>query len=188
MDIRTFDVWEPRYTTKEVCAAAGIKYDTMKTWFQRDLILGEDDTDDRENKTHGAERRLSFGRAMQIAIMGHFCALGIPASKASRIALAFTDLGEGGAAWGNAPVALKRLPGRLYKNGLTMIAGYADEEFGHVFNIENSSDPTFYQKLFHPQGMKSNHQAVVGVMGLDITFVRLFNALEVKAHRVSEGE
>ncbi|MBB2163845.1 hypothetical protein HLH26_04710 [Gluconacetobacter sp. 1b LMG 1731] len=205
MDIREFPVSEPRYTTKEVCAATGVKYDTFKTWIVRDLILGgiekdareewkshelpvvEAEADARENKAKGVERRLCLSQAMQVAIMAHFVDLGLPASKASRIALSFTVLGEGGAAWGDDPIVIKRRPGRPYDKGYTMLAAYADEEFGHVFNIQHN-DQSFYEKLFYPPGVKPGLRRVAGVMRVDELFFRLINALEVKAHRVPEGE
>lgn len=180
-----FDVWEPRYNTKEVCEATGVKMETLKTWFQRGLILGENETDVRENRTHRVERVLSFARVMQIAIMHKFCQLGLPASKAATVALAFTDIAEGNATWGDEVPTIKRRPGHLYIGGYTMLAAYPNEDFGHVFHIENKEDKTFYEKLFYPKGVNIDHlSGIAGLLNVTLLFTRVRAKLG-RAHIVS---
>lgn len=179
-----FDVWAPRYNTKEVCEATGVKMETLKTWFQRGLILGENETDIRENRTHRVERVLSFARVMQIAIMHKFCQLGLPASKAATVALAFTDLGEGNATWADEVPTIKRRPGHIYEQGLTMLAAYPEEEFGYVFNISGFKDPNFYNNLFFPAGLQISTSSISGVIDVTRLYAQVRNGLG-RAHIVS---
>lgn len=179
-----FDVWEPRYKTKDACEATGVKMETLKTWFQRGLILGENETDIRENRTHRVERVLSFARVLQIAIMHKFCQLGLPASKAASVALAFTDFSEDNATCGDEAPTIKRLPGHIYEKGHTMLAAYPEEEFGYVFNISGFNDPNFYRNLFFPAGLKISNSSISGVINVTMLYTQVRNGLG-RAHIVS---
>ncbi|OUJ02739.1 hypothetical protein HK15_04470 [Acetobacter orientalis] len=163
-------IHEPRFTTKQASEATGVNWETMRGWIKRKIILAEPDDDVRAVKAQGSPYLLSFARVMQIAITAHLEKLGIPPSLGGRLALKFTDIGEAVSWWGDDMPPINRRPGQLYSEGYTILAVYAGEEFGYVFNCSGPNDADFFQKLFFPAGCRVTSPKLAAVVWIDRIF------------------
>ena len=174
---------QPMFFTGDVCRAVGIEQSTLKNWITRGAILMSDDDRKRFGVDGPSHERLASGsgrshlftlrRVVQIALTAELVALGLPPLRAAMLALGFTDVGDGGGGWVGEPIELGRLPGQLYKDGLTLLVAYPEEESSHVINVDPKTP--LYEVLF--RGARQ-HKALLLVNVADVCS-RVSTALDV---------
>ncbi|MBI0432812.1 hypothetical protein [Roseomonas sp. KE0001] len=119
-----------RYTSAQVCAAAGISGDTLKNWVSRQPQVVLLNQGERDQIASGGGLLFSFVRTLQIALTNQIARTGLRPREAALIAAAFTDFGEG-----PLPDTPAREPGKLFEEGLTVLAWYPGEAAGRVMNV-----------------------------------------------------
>lgn len=145
----------PKYRPNQVAAAAGMPLDKLRAWERRNLIRRE------------TARLYTYRRALQVGIAMSLMAMGARAEFATRVALDFTDIGQGA-----MPGFAARNPGELFDEGWTVICLYPGEQF----EVKNVMPDTAATLLFTPQFANRAE----GVILLDVTYLvaRLKAALE----------
>lgn len=156
--IEAYDV--PQFFSTDVCKAASVDIATLKNWISRsDSVILMDDEDrasflatipeseerrstielrsyERKASGSGRPHLFTFRRLMQIALTAKLVAHGILPSRAGSIAAGFTDLGESAELWrDNQRSAAPRLPGQLYKDGMTILVYRPPHHVGKVVRI-----------------------------------------------------
>ncbi|MGF7173363.1 hypothetical protein [Azospirillum doebereinerae] len=112
----------PRFTTAQVAAAAELPLATLQNWLARKMLVINDDDD---SPGTGRMRLFSMRRAIHISLVAELVRHGVAVSRASFIAIGFTDVGNAIAYYGNSPTTedLKnfRAPGQNFSNGTTLL-------------------------------------------------------------------
>jgi hypothetical protein len=123
-----------RYTSAEVCRAAGISVATLRNYTSRDPRVIVMPDDDREKAIRGVPVLFSFPRLMQIALVSEIVSMGfgITPRRAAEIAFGFSDVGDHRA---------KRNPAELYRQGATLLLGIPGASCGKTVNIDRRTDP-----------------------------------------------
>ncbi|MFI3904721.1 hypothetical protein [Ochrobactrum sp. S1502_03] len=130
------------YGLTAVCIAAGASESVVRSWFDRGLIPCS--TNDRAADGRATPREISFNTALQIAVATELSSLGFQAKRATRLALAFSDIGKSG-----------RLPAELYSDGKTLLVAYPKRETAQV--IKESE----LKSIFAHGGVSSASVAIV---------------------------
>jgi hypothetical protein len=156
-----------RFTSAQVCEAAGISASTLKNWVSREpqvVLLREED---RENERGGKGIPLtfSFNRVMQVALTAELVRFGWQPRAATLAAVAFTDLGDAAHGWAaDGPPVLGRLPGQLYATGTTvLIATPGDDDEGPRGECLQMDADTPWSRIFRPSHASGQHTAVTVV-------------------------
>ncbi|WP_141563197.1 MerR family transcriptional regulator [Teichococcus rhizosphaerae] len=137
------------FFSSDVCRAVGIDMATLKNWIKRGVILMSDQDRERYGIEGPSQERLATGsgrshlftlrRVIQTALVAELTRLGVPPGKAGMLALKFTDVGKGGAAYEGEPLTIKRFPGQLFQAGLTVLVAYSDKDTGTVINVDHET-------------------------------------------------
>lgn len=101
---------QPRFTTAQVAAAAGMPAETLRTWFKRGVLSLDDDFVGEAPSSIGFGRHFTGYLAMTVAIMAPLIAGGMPALAAKRAAYAFVHAGHD-----------KRRPCHPFEDGRTVL-------------------------------------------------------------------
>src|SRR5688500_13658042 len=109
--------YQPRFTSAEVCQAAGISAETLKNWVSRKPAAILLDKKDQAATARGVPIRFSFNRVMQIALTAELVRLGWQPRAAAMVAVTFSDVGETTGGWVDDPTPpdpnTERDPGQL---------------------------------------------------------------------------
>ncbi|MGY4803446.1 hypothetical protein [Teichococcus aerofrigidensis] len=143
-----------RYTSAQTCAAADISGDTLKNWVSRRPQVVFLNQGERDQIVSRGGLLFSFQRVMQIALTNKIARTGLRPREAALIAAAFTDLGEGPLA--DTPA---REPGKLFEEGLTVLAWYPGETVGRVMNVR--PERTLLHDLFWYEHDREEASAIV---------------------------
>ena len=109
----------PRYGTEDLSRAAGVPKATVSSWIGRlgsSMIEPDDDAPDRVFGGTGRARMFKWKTVIRIAIMARLARVGVSIELAHLAAMTFVDVGEGGAGYGQEPIAMSRLPGEFFPN------------------------------------------------------------------------
>lgn len=110
---------EPRYRVTDIVNACGLSGNTLRSWLGQGHIRLE-----RQDELPGKEgwRKLTFRRALQIALTAALVEYRIPAQRAARLAFGFTDVADPSLEDGRAP-------GELMRAGRTFMLIRQDADF-----------------------------------------------------------
>lgn len=125
------DIHEPRFTSADVCRAAGVPAATLANWISRKpatIRLGEHDTPaGGSTGTH----LFTLNRIVQVALTAELVTLGIPPRDAAWCAFAFTDTEEPSyLPWTGRE---DRARGELFREGRTVLL--AGVGFAQIVNM-----------------------------------------------------
>jgi hypothetical protein len=126
------DPHAPQFGLSDAARAAGVTTATLKNWLYAGrigrcikkpaVVLG---AFDRGSRGTGNPRLLSMRTVIQIAVIAELVAMGIEPSKAGPAAAKFTDMAShkpsGWTGVEKPDIALMRLPGQLFKQGITYL-------------------------------------------------------------------
>lgn len=155
----------PQIFSADACKAAGTDPATLKNWISRTpsaILMSDDDraafagqtelTDTGSSKERvsagsGRSHLFTYRRVMQIALVQELVDMGFPPRRAGMIAAGFTDVGDGGGGFVGDTVEIGRMPGELYKSGLTFLIAAKGREIGHVLQVTMKTP--MVEALFH---------------------------------------
>jgi hypothetical protein len=140
----------PMFFTEDVCRAVNTDPVNLKNWITGGVILMSDSDREQFNIKGLLNERLDLGsgrshlftlrQVIQVALVAELTRLGVPPSKAGVLALGFTDMGQGKAGnAGESSPTIKRLPGQLFRSGLTLLVAYPDEDTSTIINADRKT-------------------------------------------------
>jgi hypothetical protein len=139
-DLESLDT--PAFTTAEIALAIGIPAETLRTWIKRgDIELVQSEPENQRHPGTGRNRLLSLRRAIHIGLVAELVKTGLSPSEASTLALHYSDIGDGTAAWvGEGEPVITRMPGCLYqKDGPTIFRVFNRRDGKRVASVDRGS-------------------------------------------------
>lgn len=121
------DLDTPRWLADDAIRSTGVAADTLRNWLdpaRSVVVMGQHD---RRAGGSGRPHLLTLRRVYQIALVQELVRIGIAPHRAGPAAATFTDAGSE-----------DRLPGRLYKSGLTILIVHS--EGARVVHMPTTSD------------------------------------------------
>ena len=112
------------YGTNNVARAAGVADGVVRSWLDRGLITMAEGGRDAAGRAQS--RLFPIETALQVAVAAELMRLGFTASRATRLALSFSDSGT-----------TDRLPGELFDDDKTILAVWPHLEAGKVIRASS---------------------------------------------------
>lgn len=161
-----------RFTSAEVCKAAGITPETLKNWVSRKPHIVLLKSGDQPGGSRGVPNLYSLNRVLQIAIMAEFVRLGWEPRPAAHAAIHFTDIGGAVAAYWADEVPEIRVPGQLFATGETLLVAMPDDDdaemaVSEVINVDPKAPWSDFWEEVHTSVLRT-HGSLFGPAGVTV--------------------